>query len=103
MSDNKVVRKWVRTREHFKDGRKHFCVELRSGQPSAITQDLVTAVDKKIREDQRFSISTLLLEFPNIMEAHCKILSLKVYDFENCLVSGLTSGVLLLHANARLH
>ena len=31
-----------------------------------ITEDLVNAVDEKIREDRRFTISTLALEFPNV-------------------------------------
>ena len=31
-----------------------------------ITDDLVNTVDEKIRENQRFTISTLALEFPNV-------------------------------------
>ncbi|GFY36165.1 uncharacterized protein TNCV_4845371 [Trichonephila clavipes] len=62
MSSSKV-RKWVRA---FKDGRENFHDEPRSGQPSVITEDLVNAVDEKIREDWRFTISTLTLEFPNV-------------------------------------
>ena len=62
MSDSKV-RKWVRA---FKDGRENVHDEPRSGRPSVITEDLVNAVDEKIREDRRFTISTLALEFPNV-------------------------------------
>ncbi|GFV80337.1 HTH_48 domain-containing protein [Trichonephila clavipes] len=40
--------------------------EPRSGRPSVITDDLVNAVDEKIREDRRFTISTLALTFPNV-------------------------------------
>ena len=62
MSDSKV-RKWVRA---FKDGRENVHDEPRSGRPSVITEDLVNAVDEKVREDRRFTISTLALEFPNV-------------------------------------
>ncbi|GFU51611.1 histone-lysine N-methyltransferase SETMAR [Trichonephila clavipes] len=62
MSSSKV-RKWVRA---FKDGRENVHDEPRSGQPSVIADDLVNAVDEKIREDWRFTISTLALEFPNV-------------------------------------
>ncbi|GFV19984.1 histone-lysine N-methyltransferase SETMAR [Trichonephila clavipes] len=40
--------------------------EPRSNRPSVITDDLVNAVDEKIREDRRFTISTLALAFPNV-------------------------------------
>ncbi|GFT31828.1 histone-lysine N-methyltransferase SETMAR [Trichonephila clavipes] len=62
MSSSKV-RKWVRA---FKDGRENVHDEPRSGRPSEITDDLVNALDEKIREDRRFTISTLALEFPNV-------------------------------------
>ncbi|GFY11564.1 histone-lysine N-methyltransferase SETMAR [Trichonephila clavipes] len=48
------------------DGRKNVHDEPRSGRPSVITDDLVNALDEKIREDRRFTISTLALEFPNV-------------------------------------
>ncbi|GFV31943.1 uncharacterized protein TNCV_462861 [Trichonephila clavipes] len=61
MSSSKV-RKWVRV----KDCRENVHDEPRSGRPSVITDALVNAVDEKIREDRRFTISTLAaLEFPN--------------------------------------
>ncbi|GFX59316.1 histone-lysine N-methyltransferase SETMAR [Trichonephila clavipes] len=60
MSSRKV-RKWVRA---LKDGRENVHDEPRSSRPSVITNDLVNAVDEKIREDRRFTISTLALEFP---------------------------------------
>ncbi|GFX19173.1 histone-lysine N-methyltransferase SETMAR [Trichonephila clavipes] len=62
MSSSKV-RKWVRA---FKDGRENVHDEPLSGGPSVITDDLVNAVDEKIREDRRFTISTLALEFSNV-------------------------------------
>ncbi|GFX12532.1 uncharacterized protein TNCV_3156531 [Trichonephila clavipes] len=62
MSSSKV-RKWVRA---FMDGRENVHDEPRSGRPSVITDDLVNAVDEKIREDRRLTISTLALGFPNV-------------------------------------
>ena len=62
MSSSKV-RKWVRV---FKDGRENVHDESRSGRPSVITDDLVNAVDEKGREDRRFTISTLTLEYPYV-------------------------------------
>ncbi|GFX19072.1 uncharacterized protein TNCV_3012171 [Trichonephila clavipes] len=56
MSSSKV-RKWVRA---FKDGRENVHDEPR------LHQILINAVDEKIREDRRFTISTLALEFPNV-------------------------------------
>ncbi|GFS60812.1 histone-lysine N-methyltransferase SETMAR [Trichonephila clavipes] len=48
------------------DGRENVHDEPRSGRLSVIPDDLVNAVDEKIREDRRFTISTLALEFPNV-------------------------------------
>ena len=62
MSEGKV-RKWVR---EFKGGRENVNDEERSGRPSVITDDLVNVVETKIREDRRFTINTLSLEFPLI-------------------------------------
>lgn len=61
-SDSKL-HKWMRA---VKDGLKNVHYELRSGRPSVSTQDDCTAVGEKICEDQRFTISTLTLEFPNL-------------------------------------
>ena len=46
MSDSKV-RKWVRA---FNEGRENVHDEPRSGRPSVISDELVRAVDDKIRE-----------------------------------------------------
>ncbi|GFU08704.1 mariner Mos1 transposase [Trichonephila clavipes] len=61
MSDRKV-RKWARK---FKDGRTNVHDEERSGRPSVITDDLKQAVETKIRENRRFTKTTLPLEFPD--------------------------------------
>lgn len=62
MSEGKV-RQWVR---EFKNGRQNVHDEERSGRPSVITDDLVAAVETKVREDRRFTISTLSLQFPQV-------------------------------------
>ncbi|GFY10141.1 histone-lysine N-methyltransferase SETMAR [Trichonephila clavipes] len=48
------------------DGRENVNDEPRFGRPSVITDDLVNAVDEKIRKGRLFTISTLALEFPNV-------------------------------------
>ena len=55
MSDSKV-RKWMRA---FNEGRENVHDEPRFGRPSVISDELVHAVDDKIREDRRFTISDL--------------------------------------------
>lgn len=62
MSDG-MVRKWVRA---FKDGRQNVHDEERHGRPSVITEDLVQKVDEKVRENRRFTISSLSEEFPQV-------------------------------------
>ncbi|GFV47960.1 HTH_48 domain-containing protein [Trichonephila clavipes] len=51
---------------HLLDGRENVHDEPLSGGPSVTTDDLVNAVEEKIREDRRFTISTLALEFSNV-------------------------------------
>ena len=81
MSDSKV-RKWVRA---FKEGRKNVHDEPRSVRPSVITEDLVNAADEKIRENRRFTISTLALEFPNVSRTTLhKIVSEKLQFHKLC-------------------
>ncbi|GFX10012.1 uncharacterized protein TNCV_4101511 [Trichonephila clavipes] len=62
MSDSKF-RKWIKK---FKDGRTNVHHEERSSRPSVITDDLMQAVETKIRENRRFTITTLSLEFPDV-------------------------------------
>ncbi|GFX91025.1 uncharacterized protein TNCV_2283171 [Trichonephila clavipes] len=60
--DNKV-RRWVRK---FKYGRTNVHDEERSIRPSVITDDLMQAVKTKIRENRRFTITTLSFEFLDV-------------------------------------
>ncbi|GFS63282.1 mariner Mos1 transposase [Trichonephila clavipes] len=62
MSGSKV-RKWV---GKFKDGQTNVHDEERSGRPSLITDDLMQAVEAKIRENRRFTITLLLMEFLDV-------------------------------------
>ncbi|XP_046676126.1 histone-lysine N-methyltransferase SETMAR-like [Homalodisca vitripennis] len=83
MNDSKV-RKWVRG---FKDGRENVHDEPRSGRPSVITEDLVKAVDENIREDRRFTVSSLAIEFPNVSTLF-KIVS-EILDFRKFCSHGV--------------
>ncbi|GFW93903.1 uncharacterized protein TNCV_4221821 [Trichonephila clavipes] len=60
---NSKVRKRVKK---FKDGRTNDHDKKRSGRPSVITDDLMQVVEPKIRENRRFTITTLSLEFPDV-------------------------------------
>ena len=40
--------------------------DLQSGRPSVVDEDLVRAVEGKIREKRRFTITSLSLHFPQI-------------------------------------
>ena len=55
-----MVRKWLRK---FNEGRDNVHDEPRSSRPSVVSDDLVHAVQAKIREDRRFTISSLSLHF----------------------------------------
>ena len=58
-----MVRKWIRM---FNEGRENVHDEKRSGRPSLVNDDLVRKVDGKVREDRRFTISGLSLQFLEI-------------------------------------
>ena len=60
MSDG-MVRKWVRM---FNEGRENLHDEARSGRPSLVNDDLVPKVNERKRDDRRFTISYLSLNFP---------------------------------------
>jgi len=60
---NSVVWRWVQL---FNEGRENVHDDPRSGQPSVVNEDLVHAVEKKIRENRRFTITSLSLHFPQI-------------------------------------
>jgi len=56
-----MVWKWVRA---FKDGRTNIHDEEQSGRPSVVTDDLIKKVDSKVKENRRFTISSLSEELP---------------------------------------
>jgi len=62
MSDG-MVRKWVRM---FNEGRENVHDKVRSGHPSVVNDDLVRKVNKRVRDDRRFTITDLSLHFPRI-------------------------------------
>jgi nitrogenase subunit NifH len=62
MSDS-MVRRLVR---HFNEGRETVHDDQRSSRPSVVNKDLVFAVEEKIQENRRFTISSLSLHFPQI-------------------------------------
>ena len=58
-----MVRRWVRL---FNERRENVRDDPRSGQSSVVNEDLVRAVEGKIRENRRFTITPLSLNFPQI-------------------------------------
>jgi hypothetical protein len=50
----------------FNEGRENVHDEVRSGCPSLVNDDLVRKVNKRVRDDRRFTISDLSLQFPQI-------------------------------------
>jgi len=62
MSDG-MVRKWVRM---FIEGRENVHDEARNGRPSLVNDDLVRKVNERVRDDRRFTVSDLSLQFPQI-------------------------------------
>jgi len=61
-----MVRRWVRL---FNEGRENVHDDPRSGRPSVVNEDLVRAVEEKIRENRRFTITPLPLHFPQISQS----------------------------------
>ena len=51
-----MVRRWVRL---FHEGRENVHDDSRSGRPSVVNEDLVYAVEEKIRENRRFTVTSL--------------------------------------------
>jgi len=51
-----MVRRWVRL---FNEGRENVHEDPRSGRPSVVKEELVRAVEEKIRENRRFTITSL--------------------------------------------
>ena len=58
-----LVRKLVRL---FNEGHKNVCDDLWSGRLSVVNEDLVRALEGRIRENRRFTITSLSLHFPQI-------------------------------------
>jgi hypothetical protein len=58
MSDSMVI--------HFIEGRENMHDDPRRGRPFVVNEYLVRAVEEKIRENRRFTISSLTLHFPQI-------------------------------------
>ena len=56
-----MVRKWVRM---FKEGRENVHDEPRSGRPSLVSDDLTNKVEITVKEDRRFTLSSLSSNFP---------------------------------------
>jgi len=61
--NSSVVRRWVRL---FNEGRENVHDDPRSGRLSVVNEGLVRAVEEKIRENRRFTITSLSLHFPQI-------------------------------------
>jgi len=58
-----MLRRWVRL---FNERRENVHDDPLSGRPSVVNEDLVRAVEEKIRENRRFTITLLSLHFPQI-------------------------------------
>jgi transposase len=58
-----MVRRWVR---HFNEGRENVHDDPRSGRKSVVNEELVRAVEEKIQENWRFTISSFSLHFRKI-------------------------------------
>jgi len=62
-TSSSVVRRWVFL---FKEGCENVHNDLWSGQLSVVNEDLVHAVKEKVRENRRFTITSLSLHFHQI-------------------------------------
>ena len=58
-----MVWRWVRL---FNEGRENVHDDPRSGRPSVVNENLGRAVEEKIRENRRFTTTSLSLHFPQI-------------------------------------
>jgi len=62
-TSSSMVRRWVRL---FNEGRESVHDDPRSGRPSVVKEDLVRAVEEKIREKKLSTITPLSQHFPQI-------------------------------------
>jgi len=69
MSDS-AVRKCCRL---IGEGRTNVHDEERSGRPSVINDDLVEKINKKVRENRKFTITQLSECFPQISRTYCPL------------------------------
>jgi hypothetical protein len=58
-----MVRRWMRM---FHEGRENVHNDPRSGRRSVVNEDLVRKFEEKIRENRRFTITSLSLHFSRI-------------------------------------
>jgi hypothetical protein len=65
MSDSMVMR-WVR---HFNEGRENAHADPWSGRQSVVNEALVRTGEEKIQENRRSTISSLSLQFPQILRS----------------------------------
>ncbi|GFV02944.1 uncharacterized protein TNCV_2744071 [Trichonephila clavipes] len=84
MSDSKV-QKWV---TKFKDGRINVHGEDRSCRPSVITDDLMQAVETKIHENMRFTITTLSFKFPDVYRSVVYKIVTEYINFKKSVFGG---------------
>jgi len=86
-----VVRSWVRL---FNEGHKNVYDDLWSGRLSVVNEDLVRAFEEKIRDNRRFTITSLSLHFPQISWSLLhQIVSVRVKFqkmYANCVLKMLT-------------
>ena len=76
----------------FNEGRENVHDDSRSGRPSVVSEDLVRAVEVKIRENRRFTITSLSLHFPQISRSLLhKIVSEVKEDVTTCFPSQAAS------------
>jgi hypothetical protein len=87
MSDS-MVRRWVR---YFNDELENVHADPRSGRLSVVNEDLVRAVEEKIKENRRFTILSLFLHFPQISRHFFMKLCLINFALGNCVHSGCRS------------
>ena len=59
-----------------------------SGQPSVVNEDLVRAVEEKIRENRRFTITSLSLHFPQISWSLLHEIVSDELKFRKCVHTG---------------
>jgi len=80
MSDG-MIRKLDRM---FNKGRENVYHEARSGRPSLVNDDLVRKVNERVRDERRFTISDLSLQFPQISRT-------LIYDLKDAVQKWLAS------------